>query len=43
MAEAPSKAPSISWDSHTYVDQAPASLVREDDANAGNSDLRKRF
>ena len=29
--EAKAAPPSITWDSHTYVDQAPESLVRDDD------------
>ena len=36
-------APSISWDSHTYVDAAPESLVREDDLAGANMDMRRRF
>merc|ERR1719298_56082 len=35
--------PSISWDSHTYVDQAPESLVRDDDLSGANMDMRRRF
>mmetsp|Transcript_23267 Transcript_23267/g.50878 ORF Transcript_23267/g.50878 Transcript_23267/m.50878 type:complete len:376 (-) Transcript_23267:418-1545(-) len=36
------EAPSISWDSHTYVDEVPDSLVRDDDLG-GNMDMRRRF
>jgi hypothetical protein len=35
--------PSISWDSHTYVDAAPESLVRDDDLSGANMDMRRRF
>jgi len=34
--------PKITWDSHTYVDEVPDSLVREDDLG-GNMDMRRRF
>ena len=46
MAEAATKKPlppSISWDSHTYVDEVPDSLVREDDLDGANMDMRRRF
>jgi len=46
MAEATEKkadAPSITWDSHTYVDAAPESLVRDDDLSGANMDMRRRF
>jgi len=46
MAEAAtsekSAAPSISWDSHTYVDSAPESLVKDDD-NLASLGMRKKF
>jgi len=35
--------PSISWDSHVYVDEAPESLVRDDDLAGANMDMRRRF
>ena len=41
--EAKAAPPSISWDSHTYVDQAPESLVRDDDLSGANMDMRRRF
>ena len=41
--EKPSAAPSISWDSHTYVSSAPESLVRDDDLKGANMDMRRRF
>jgi len=41
--EKPTAAPSISWDSHTYVSEAPESLVREDDLAGANMDMRRRF
>jgi len=43
MAEASTAAPSISWDSHQYVDSAPESLVRDDDLSGANMDMRRRF
>merc|ERR1719486_688310 len=43
MAEAATSAPSISWDSHTYVDEVPETLVREDDLAGANMDMRRRF
>jgi coproporphyrinogen III oxidase len=42
-AEKKAAAPSISWDSHTYVDAAPESLVRDDDLAGANVDMRRRF
>merc|ERR1719199_928505 len=44
-AAAPAKkAPGeLSWDSHTYVDEVPDSLVREDDLKGANMDMRRRF
>ena len=46
MAEAAttekSESPSISWDSHTYVDSAPESLVRDDDGLA-TLGMRRKF
>jgi coproporphyrinogen III oxidase len=41
--EAKAAPPSITWDSHTYVDQAPESLVRDDDLSGANMDMRRRF
>jgi len=35
--------PAITWDSHTYVSEAPESLVREDDLDGANMDMRRRF
>ena len=35
--------PAITWDSHTYVDDVPDSLVREDDLSGANMDMRRRF
>lgn len=43
MAEASTAAPSISWDSHKYVESAPDSLVRDDDLSGANMDMRRRF
>jgi len=46
MAEAPvakKEAPSISWDSHTYVDSVPDSLVRDDDLAGANNEMRRKF
>lgn len=43
MAEAAAAAPSISWDSHKYVDSAPETLVRDDDLSGANMDMRRRF
>jgi len=43
MAEASTAAPSISWDSHTYVDSVPETLVREDDLAGANMNMRRRF
>jgi len=46
MAEAATKPDSksgISWDSHTYVDTVPDSLVRDDDLKGSNMDMRRRF
>jgi len=43
MQETASAAPSISWDSHQYVDEVPDSLVREDDLKGANMDMRRRF
>ena len=37
------KASGISWDSHQYVDQAPESLIRDDDLQGANQDMRRRF
>jgi len=37
------EAPSISWDSHTYVDSVPDSLVREDDLEGANNEMRRKF
>ena len=34
---------SISWDSHTYVSEAPDTLVRDDDLSGANMDMRRRF
>ena len=42
-AEKKSPPPSISWDSHVYVDEAPESLVRDDDLAGANMDMRRRF
>ncbi len=42
-AEPKASPPSISWDSHTYVDAAPESLVRDDGGTKGNNDMRRRF
>merc|ERR1719199_1395921 len=44
-AAAPAKkAPGeLSWDSHTYVDEVPDSLVREDDLAGANMDMRRQF
>ena len=43
MQEASTAAPSISWDSHTYVSDAPESLVREDDLEGANMEMRRKF
>mmetsp|Transcript_3049 Transcript_3049/g.8092 ORF Transcript_3049/g.8092 Transcript_3049/m.8092 type:complete len:378 (-) Transcript_3049:322-1455(-) len=43
MGEATTAAPSISWDSHKYVDTVPDSLVRDDDLSGANMDMRRRF
>jgi len=47
MAEATTAGPDaksgISWDSHTYVDDVPDSLVREDDLTGANMDMRRKF
>ena len=43
VGEAKTAAPSISWDSHNYVDEAPESLVRDDDLAGANMDMRRRF
>merc|ERR1719379_2620906 len=43
QGEAATAAPSISWDSHNYVDEAPESLVRDDDLAGANMDMRRRF
>lgn len=43
MAEAATGAPSISWDSHKYVDAAPDTLVRDDDLADANHEMRRRF
>merc|ERR1719183_1708145 len=46
MAEAatkPDSASGISWDSHTYVDAVPDSLVRDDDLKGANMGMRRRF
>ena len=33
----------LSWNSHTYISEAPESLVREDDMKGANEDMRRRF
>ena len=43
MGEVKTAAPSISWDSHKYVESAPTTLVREDDLAGANQDMRRRF
>jgi len=43
MQEASTAAPSISWDSHTYVSAAPDTLVRDDDLEGADMDMRRRF
>ena len=33
----------LSWNSHTYVDEVPDSLVRDDDLAGANMEMRRRF
>jgi len=35
--------PTLLWDSHRYVSEAPETLVREDDLTGANMDMRRRF
>jgi len=35
--------PTLSWDSHTYVESAPDSLVRDDDLEGANNEMRRAF
>uniref|UniRef100_X5CWZ4 coproporphyrinogen oxidase n=2 Tax=Eukaryota TaxID=2759 RepID=X5CWZ4_9EUKA len=37
------KASGISWDSHEYVNEAPESLVRDDDLPNANMEMRRKF
>ena len=47
MAEAttadPTKDSGLSWNSHTYVDSVPDSLVRDDNLPGANMDMRRKF
>jgi len=42
-AKEPGEKSGLGWNSHTYVDEVPDSLVREDDLSGANMDMRRRF
>jgi len=42
-AGAEQKKSGLGWNSHTYVDEVPDTLVREDDLEGSNMDMRRRF
>jgi len=42
-ATAEQKKSGLGWNSHTYVDEVPETLVRDDDLEGANMDMRRRF